>query len=111
VAVVTDNDKDYENNITKKYEDFKEVDTIEIFADANERLPTLEPQFVEANKNQLERLCRVIGINFEDNSTEEDISEYMQKNKTKWALKVFNSNETLNYPDYINRVITWCNEW
>lgn len=110
VAVLTDNDKDYENNIIKKYEDFKEFKNIEIFADSNENLSTLEPQFVEANKEQLEKLCRIIGIDNEDYSTKSDISGYMQKNKTKWSLKVFNTDQSLNYPDYINRLITWCDE-
>lgn len=110
VAVVTDNDGDYEVKITNKYEDYEGLDTIEIFADDNEDLKTLEPQFASANNEQLEKLCEVIGIDFEDYSTQEDISEYMRKNKTKWALKVFNSEEKLNYPDYINRVINWCDE-
>ena len=110
VAVVTDNDGDYEVKITNKYEDYEGLDTIVIFADDNEDLKTLEPQFASANNEQLEKLCEVIGIDFEDYSTQEDISEYMRKNKTKWALKVFNSEEKLNYPDYINRVINWCDE-
>ena len=33
VAVVTDNDGDYDNKIAKKYKDFDDSDTIEIFAD------------------------------------------------------------------------------
>ena len=110
VAVVTDNDGDYEVNITNKYEDYEGLNTIEIFADDNEDLKTLEPQFASANNEQLEKLCEVIGIDFEDYSTQDAISEYMRKNKTKWALKVFNSEEKLNYPDYINRVINWCDE-
>jgi len=110
VAVVTDNDGDYEVKITNKYEDYDGLDNIEIFADDNEDLKTLEPQFASANNEQLEKLCEVIGIDFEDYSTQEVISEYMRKNKTKWALKVFNSEEKLNYPDYINRVINWCDE-
>lgn len=110
VAVVTDNDGDYEVKITNKYEDYNGLDNIEIFADENEDLKTLEPQFASANNEQLEKLCEVIGINFEDYSTQDAISEYMRKNKTKWALRVFNSEEKLNYPDYINRVINWCDE-
>ncbi|MEX1013915.1 MAG: ATP-dependent endonuclease, partial [Candidatus Paceibacterota bacterium] len=110
VAVVTDNDGDYEINITNKYEGYDDVDSIEIFADNNEDLETLEPQFASANNEQLDKLCEVIEIDFEDYSTQGAISEYMGKNKTKWALKVFNSEEKLNYPDYINRVIAWCDE-
>src|SRR5690606_1237115 len=65
VAVVTDNDKNYKRNIKKKYKEFKKVSSIEIFADKRNELNTLEPQFVDANKHQLEKLCKVIGLDFE----------------------------------------------
>jgi putative ATP-dependent endonuclease of OLD family len=110
VAVVTDNDGDFEKNITKKYEGYEDVNNIEIFSDDNEDLNTLEPQFANANNEQLEKLCGVIEIEFEEYSTQDAISKYMEKNKTKWALKVFSSEERFNYQDYINRVITWCDE-
>jgi putative ATP-dependent endonuclease of the OLD family len=110
VAVVTDNDGDFEKNITKKYAGYVDSESIEIFADDNEELRTLEPQFTSANNEQLEKLCEVIGIDFEAYSTQEAISEYMKKNKTAWALNVFNSEESLIYPDYINQVIDWCDE-
>ena len=51
-----------------------------------------------------------IDIDFLEYDTIDKISEYMQKNKTDWALSVFESAIKLNYPDYINRVIEWCNE-
>ncbi|WP_457618879.1 ATP-dependent nuclease [Lutibacter sp.] len=110
VAVVTDNDGDFENKIEKKYADYKEIDTIKIFYDKNNKLNTLEPQFVNANKEKLKELCKVIEIDFEKYNTEEKIVEYMQNNKTDWALSVFDSDTILNYPDYINRVIDWCDE-
>jgi len=110
VAVVTDNDSNYEKNIIKKYEGYWDIQSITIFADEREHLNTLEPQFVDANKNQLEKLCRVAEIDFTKYSTPEQISKYMENNKTDWALNVFNSEENLNYPDYINQVITWCDE-
>jgi putative ATP-dependent endonuclease of OLD family len=110
VAVVTDNDSNYANNIEKKYDEFKEIKNINIFADNREELKTLEPQFVDANKHQLKKLCEIIGIDFTKFNTEVLISEKMQKMKTTWALKVFNSDEELEYPDYINRLIDWSNE-
>jgi len=110
VAVVTDNDGDYEQKITRKYEEFLEVQCISVFADDREVLNTLEPQFIDANKDQLEDLCRVTEINIDRYPDFETISIYMQKNKTDWALNVFNSQESLNYPEYINQVIDWCDE-
>ena len=110
VAVVTDNDGNYEKKITKKYEGFREENNIAIFADERENLNTLEPQFVDANKDQLEKLCTITGIDYDKYNEPEQISKYMENNKTEWALNVFNSEESLNYPEYINQVITWCDE-
>jgi putative ATP-dependent endonuclease of OLD family len=109
VAVVTDNDGNYETKITKKYNQFDNVSSIDVFADPRNNLNTLEPQFVEANKHQLKILCEVIGIDFEKFDSEDKISKKMQKMKTTWALRVFNSDIKLLFPDYINRVISWCN--
>jgi putative ATP-dependent endonuclease of OLD family len=110
VAVVTDNDGSFEENIVRKYKDFDEIETIKIFYDEDNTLETLEPQFVNANKTDLKKLCEVIGIDFTKYDTEEKIANYMKNNKTDWALSVFESDTKLNYPDYINRVIDWCDE-
>ena len=110
VGVITDNDGDYENNITKKYKEFIGIKCISIFADNNNDLRTLEPQFVEANKNNLSKLCNIIQIDSTSCNTEYKICEYMIKNKTHWALNVFDSEIELVYPKYITDAVSWCNE-
>lgn len=110
VAVVTDNDSDYDTKITKKYADYEDSKTIEIFADDRNELNTLEPQLVDANKGNLKLLCEILEIDEDDYNTEELISEYMIANKTESALKIFNSEKSINYPEYINEVIEWCDE-
>ena len=110
VAVVTDNDGKYEITIEEKYKDYEKIENIKIFFDKNNDLNTLEPQFVNANRTKLKELCEVIGIDSSKYDTEEKITKYMQNNKTDWALSIFESDTVLNYPDYINRVIDWCNE-
>jgi putative ATP-dependent endonuclease of OLD family len=110
VAVITDNDGDYEAKITKKYQNFAGIEYISIFADDRNELRTLEPQFVEANNTNLSALCATIGINNVDYDTEEKINEYMSKNKTKWALCTFESDSKPSYPRYIMDAVTWCNE-
>ncbi len=40
----------------------------------------------------------------------EKISEYMEKHKTSWALKVFEAKENYSYPKYIQDAIKWCDE-
>lgn len=110
IAVVTDNDSNYASNITNKYSDYDKADTIKIFADNRESLPTLEPQLVDANNDNLKLLCEILGINATVFNTTELISNYMIANKTESALMIFNSTEKIKYPQYINDVIEWCNE-
>lgn len=43
-----------------------------------------------------------------DSSKNTDIKEmlqYMTNNKTEWALRVFDSEESINYPEYIQDVV------
>lgn len=110
VAVITDNDGDFDNKITKKYSEYASNDNVKIFADNRNNLNTLEPQFVDANSSKLNDLCNVIGIDSKSYNTEEKVKNYMESNKTSWALKVFESSKQLSYPDYLERAASWCNE-
>ncbi|EPI5377859.1 TPA: hypothetical protein PXS51_004240, partial [Yersinia enterocolitica] len=83
---------------------------VKIFSDPRNELNTLEPQFVDSNKENLKDLCKAIKIRILDYKKIEDISDYMIKNKTEWALNVFESELKLNYPDYILRALEWCDE-
>jgi len=107
VAVVTDNDGDYDNKIKKKYEKYQNIETIEICADSNEGLPTLEPQIVEANGNQLNVLREVLNISDKKYPDKDSIISYMKGNKTECALKIFDTDKELNYPNYILDAIRW----
>ena len=110
VAVITDNDGDFDNKITKKYNDYQDVDYIKIFADDRNALNTMEPQFVDANNEDLDALCTAIGVNKESYDSSEKITSYLASNKTKWALKVFESSSTVKYPNYILNAVKWCDE-
>jgi putative ATP-dependent endonuclease of OLD family len=110
VAVVTDNDGKYETRIKNKYKDFDEVCCIKICASDNNDLETLEPQFVDANKGMFDDLLEVIGIKKEDYPTPRDVCNYMDDNKTDWALSVFKSIKQFRYPDYITDAIDWVHE-
>lgn len=110
VAVVTDNDGNYESKITKKYKDYENIACIKVCASNDECLKTLEPQFVEANKDNLIGIRELIGILEANFPIQKDVSDYMEDNKTEWALKVFNSDKTFNYPAYITDAIDWIHE-
>ena len=110
VAVVTDNDGDFVNKVTKKYEDYANSDCVRIFADDRNELNTLEPQFVDANASILSSICTILGIDSARYSTKEKIRDYLGDNKTTWALKVFESSQTVQYPKYIQQAVAWCDE-
>lgn len=107
IAVVTDNDGDYENRIEKKYADYKDCPTVKIFASKEIEFRTLEPQIVKANESNLDVLTRVLWIKMEDYPTGKDIADYMEKNKTESALKIFETSEDISFPKYISDAIEW----
>lgn len=110
VAVVTDNDGNYTQKIQAKYLDFDGHPTVKVCADDRDELKTLEPQFVNANKNKLEDLRMVLGLSSDDYSNEDAIVYYMTHNKSEWALSVFDSVKQFNYPHYILEAIKWVYE-
>ncbi len=61
---------------------------------------TLEPKILKANSlKTLNEVFETVFVN--DN----EILQYMYQNKTKCALKIFNSEIKINYPSYISDVI------
>lgn len=110
IAVITDNDRNFETKVTKKYEAYKNSAFIKIFADSRNELNTLEPQLVDANKDDLKQFCEILDIDEATFNTTQLISDYMIDNKTDSALKIFNSGKSIKYPKYINDVIAWCDE-
>ena len=110
VAVITDNDSDFDVHVTNKYKDYSTLTNVHICADNRNELRTLEFQFVDANKDNLSELCNVVKIDFAIYDTVEKIREYLIKNKTEWSLNVFESPTLLKFPEYIKRAVKWCNE-
>src|SRR3989339_1644750 len=96
ILVITDNDGDYENKITKKYASYKDIRTIKISADNDNDLPTLEPQLVKHNDIKL--LNKIFDVAY---SKSEDLIDYMKNNKTECALKLFETKEKIGLPKYI----------
>ena len=97
IRVVTDNDGDV-NAVKVKYKDYLngQSTNIEIFFDLDESYRTLEPQLLKANSLMV--LNDVLGKNFE---TESELLEFMAKNKTDCALRIFDSEKSITFPEYI----------
>lgn len=102
IAVITDNDGKYQENIINRYEKYITNKNIKVFSSNNNDLHTLEPNFVESNKDNIDKLKKLIA------SDEcKDLSKYMQHHKSEWALKIFETDIKINFPSYIEDAVNW----
>ena len=112
VAVVTDNDGDVDA-VKKKYANYIEdnkKNNIDIYfdniVDQNGALKdfnynTLEPKMLKANGRDV--LNEIFGKFYK---TDDELLNYMHKNKTECALAIFETEEQIKYPQYILDAIT-----
>jgi putative ATP-dependent endonuclease of OLD family len=110
VAVVTDTDwslealenkyKDYlddnqKENITICYDPEMDEGDLQI-GDKPFNYNTLEPKLLKANDR--DTLNTIFGTDYE---SDDDLLKYMKGNKTDCALKIFNAEQNITYPEYI----------
>ena len=113
VSVVTDNDGNIEV-LERKYSKYLEVnkkENINICYDQtvhnyngkiNEyNYNTIEPCILRSNS--LDKMNRILNKTF---SSEDELLQFMKNNKTEVALKIFESEEQIVYPDYIREAIS-----
>jgi putative ATP-dependent endonuclease of OLD family len=108
--IVTDNDGDVEA-LKRKYADYKgenqklfikicfdetvDTGTLKIGAD-NYNYNTLEPKLLKANDRAL--FNRIFGTKY---ANDDDLRKHMKQNKTDCAMAIFDTTETITFPDYI----------
>ena len=95
MAVITDNDKDYQKNCIEKYQDFANDSNIGIFYDSDNTKRTFEIVLQDCNTP----LC---GELFGD-----DAGTYMLNNKTEAAFTLLTKMQPISVPEYIKRAIEW----
>lgn len=100
VAVVNDNDGDFEKNITTRYADYTAHKFVSIHASDDNNLKTLELQLVASAG--LETINAALGKTF---ATDKEASEYMMDNKTDSALAFFETSESVVWPQYIQEAV------
>ena len=104
VIVITDNDGDVDK-LKEKYKDYINNDNIYISYDKQINEPkglknfnynTLEPNILNAND------LGILNIIFETTYvTDNELLKYMKDNKTLCALKIFETEKDINFPQYI----------
>ena len=109
VAIVTDNDGNIEKNIKHKYKAYLDKENLHFFYETNEALHTIEPSVLAANSDNGQPTMAFKEVISRDSSLESrdynSILEYMESNKTEWAFRVFESEHSIRYPEYIQNVI------
>lgn len=98
VAVVTDNDNDFQKNCVEKYKEYAECTNINVFYDKDDSKRTFEIVLYLDNKV----LC--------DSLYGSDAQNYMLKSKTEAAYKLLSQNQPITVPNYIERAIKWIKE-
>lgn len=113
---MTDNDGDL-TALEKKYQGYPHVSVaqegdLQVVSYANRLLRigkeekvnynTLEAEIFESAG--IDALSRVLGKSFSDRDS---ALKYIENNKTEVALKIFDSQEVLTYPQYIAETIQW----
>lgn len=105
VAVVTDNDKNYAENITASYEGYmnNEYANIKVFADTNDGRYTFEVAVYQGNTADCNEL-------FGADRRTLSVLDYMLSNKAEAAYKLLTEKEdTLEVPQYIREALIWVN--
>ncbi|MBR3459734.1 MAG: AAA family ATPase [Clostridia bacterium] len=98
VAVITDNDADYQANCVDRYAEYAEDTNIGIFYHTDNNQKTFEIVLYADNAT----LC--------DGLFGADAENHMLKNKTEAAFALLSQDHPITVPDYIKRAINWIRE-
>ena len=111
VAVVTDNDGDLEA-LEKKYEEYRSCANIKICYDhivdtgtlkigkSDYNYNTLEPKLLK--ENSLATFNTIFGTTYTD---EDELRKYMKHHKTECAMRIFDAEQSITFPNYIMEAI------
>lgn len=100
IWVVTDNDGKTVDQVKDRFADYIGYDFVSIHTGDDPKLRTLEPQIVAAN--DLAKLNDALGTEF---TSKEEAVEAMQRDKTGFALAIFEAKIPIKMPKYIADVI------
>lgn len=98
VVVLQDNDGRPREEVRASAETLLAEGTRELLVSDCEDGPTLEPQLISSNGDDL--LRRVLGV-----TPRAELNTWMANNKTEAALRIFDHDESLTYPAYIRRAV------
>lgn len=100
VAVITDNDKDYDNNIVTKYSKYRDNSNINIYSDNDNSRYTFEVCIYNDNKDYIKNITK-----------SDDKLKFMLNNKSESAYRILqlleNNTDKFVVPKYIEDALKW----
>ena len=112
IYIVTDNDGN-KGKLREKYKEYIDSPYIKIFYEPNEKLHTIEPSILNVNCHNGMPDQKFVNIVYKGSQSNIDfdlLNEFMQRNKTEWALRVFDAEENICYPEYIENALQEVNQ-
>ena len=111
VVIITDNDGNIEEHIKNKYKGYIDKSNLHFYYEKDENLYTIEPSVLAVNcKNgqPTDAFKKIISQNGSLESRDYDgILKFMEGNKTEWAFRVFDADNSICFPEYIQNVIEY----
>ena len=79
---------------------------VKVFLDESTDNYSIEPSVLSANINNFIEFKNIVYLGNDKASVDEErILQYMENNKVEWAMRVFESEICINYPEHIKAVI------
>lgn len=106
IVVITDNDRDYDQNVNKKYAEYEDCSNIRVYSDDDHNNYTFEICLNNENKEFIESLKL---------TSSTDVIKFMLREKAEFALRLLEKleqlsqedRETFRVPKYIEEAIKW----
>ena len=88
IAILTDNDNKNRDDLIKLRGLEDMPNCIQIFTDNDfVNNTTIEPCFINSNKNKIQQLSNAVRKKTVENDTIESLEKYMKNNKTQWHIE------------------------
>ena len=110
IAILTDNDNKNRDDLIKLRGLEDMPNCIQIFTDNDfVNNTTIEPCFINSNKNKIQQLSNAVRKKTVENDTTESLEKYMKNNKTQWAYRILSNIDNYDFetPQYIKDSIDW----
>lgn len=105
VAIIRDRDKGTIEDYNRLYFGEEPLEDMKVFLDKDQ--PSIEQSFVYINEKELQKLSDTVRCKKIKDDTPEKLIEFMVNNKTEWAYRLLEGDESLDVPQHIKDAFNW----